>query len=145
MDYRFREIRKGECAEMLAFAKTNGCSAEPTQLHPHLSLVAKKDGEVAAAALCLEQQPHQFVIEIVHREGVERELVTELANRCFRKVQSEGISSARINSPAEDATQTIWQSTNWLDRIQETAPPETEEESEAAAPAGDAGAPPQAA
>ena len=143
MDYRFREIRKGECAEVLAFAKANGCSAEPTQLHHHLSLVAKKDAELAAAAMCVEQQPNQFVIQIVHREGVERELVTELANRCFRKVQSEGISSARINSPAATATQTIWQSTNWLDRIQETSPPPGE--SEAAGDTADDHSAPQAA
>jgi hypothetical protein len=123
MDYRFREIRKGECPDVIAFAKTNGAAIKPEALHHHLSLGAKKDGELAAAALCIEHQPHQFVIEIVHREGVEQSLVTELADRCLRKVQSEGIASARISSPAESATQTIWQQTNWLNDIQETPPP----------------------
>ena len=47
----------------------------------------------------------------------------ELADRCLRKVQAEGIASARINSHAPTATQTIWQSANWLDRIEETSPP----------------------
>jgi len=124
MDYRFREIRKGECEAVLAFAKTNGAEHEASGLYHHLSLVAWKDGELAAAALCIEHQPNRFVIEIVHREGDEQALITELADRCLRKVQSEGIASARLNSPAPTATQTIWQRTNWLDRIQETPAPE---------------------
>ena len=76
-----------------------------------------------AAALCVEQSPAQFVIEIVHADNAEDALVTELADRCLRKMQSEGIASARINSHAQTATQTIWQSANWLDRIEETSPP----------------------
>lgn len=126
MSYRFREIRKGECVKVLDFAKAHGCTVESQALHHHLSLVAKKEGELVAAAMCVEQQPCQFTIEIVHHEGAEPPLITELTDRCLRKVQSENITSARINSPAETATQTIWQSANWLDRIQETPPPADE-------------------
>jgi len=128
MDYRFREIRKGECANVLAFAKDNGAVLDPKALRHHLSLGAKKDGNFAAVALCIEQQPNQFVIQIVHREGVEQALITELADRCLGKVQSGDIALARISSPTESATQTIWKQSNWLDGIQETSPPSDEAE-----------------
>lgn len=123
MDYQYREIRKSERAGVLAFAQANGGSPKRESLHHHLSLGAKKDGEFAAAALCIEQQPGQFVIEIVHRAGIEQSLITELADRCLRKVQAEGIASARLSSPVESATQTIWQQSNWLSGIKETPPP----------------------
>ena len=100
MDYRFREIRKGERAQVLDFAKGHGGTPKPEALRHHLSLMAKVDGQLVAAALCLETQPAQFVIEIVHDDGMDDVLITELANRCLRKVQSENITSARINSPS---------------------------------------------
>ena len=126
MDYRFREIRKGERAQVLDFAKAQGCTPEPQTLQHHLSLVAKADGQLVAAALCLETQPAQFVIEIVHNETTDDALITELANRCLRKVQSYNITSARINSPNAAATKNLWTATNWLDRIEETPPPASE-------------------
>ena len=80
MSYRFREIRKGECVKVLEFAKAHGCTVESQALHHHLSLVAKKEGELVAAAMCVEQQPCQFTIEIVHHEGAEPSLITELTD-----------------------------------------------------------------
>lgn len=124
MDYQFREIRKGERADVLEFAKAQGCTPEPETLHHHLSLVANAEGNCVAAALCLELEDARFVIEIVHDEGADEALITELADRCLRKVQSEGIASAKLQSPLEDSTQTLWRQTNWLDRIEETPPPE---------------------
>jgi len=132
MDYRFREIRKGERAQVLDFAKGQGCTPKPATLHHHLSLMAKADGQLVAAALCLETQPAQFVIELVHDEGMDDALITELADRCLRKVQSENITSARLNSPNATATQALWTATNWLDRIEETPPPPPEVDAELA-------------
>lgn len=122
MDYRFREIRKGEREAVLGFVKERGCTIEPQTLHHHMSLMVRADDNLVAAALCLEQAPAQFVIEIAHADGVDDTLITQLTDRCLRKMQSERIASARINSPAQTATQTIWQSANWLDRIKETPP-----------------------
>lgn len=127
MDYRFREIRKGERDQVIEFATGHGLSYVPTSLHHHLSLVAQSDGELVAAALCIETEPGQFVIEIVHRDDSADALITELTDRCLRKVQSENITSARINSPDAEATQALWTATNWLDRIEETPPPEATE------------------
>lgn len=125
MDYRFREIRKSERAQVLDFAKAQGCKTpEPQTLHHHLSLMAKADGQLVAAAMCIETKPAQFMIEIVHGDTADTALITELADRCLRKVQSENITSARINSPHATATQQLWTATNWLDRIEETPPPE---------------------
>ncbi|MGB0767722.1 MAG: hypothetical protein ACPGYV_08420 [Phycisphaeraceae bacterium] len=124
MDYRFREIRKGERADVLGFAAALGCSIEPTTLHHHLSLGVHAEGEMVAAVLCVERDPRRFVIEIlVADDGCDRSLVTELADRCLRKVQSEAIGSARLSSPTAALTDAIWSDTNWLDRIEETPPP----------------------
>ncbi|MEM9347380.1 MAG: hypothetical protein AAGB26_12260 [Planctomycetota bacterium] len=123
MDYQFREIRKHESADVLVFAKTQGCAPEPGQLRHHLSLTVKLAGELAAVALCLENEPGRYVVEIVHTEGFGEGLITELADRCLRKVQSEGIASARVKSPIEASTKSLWKQTNWLDRIEETPPP----------------------
>ena len=124
MDYRFREIRKGECAAVLRFAKDRGSDLKPQTLRHNLSLAVKADDDnLVAAALCVEQTPAHFVIEIAHIDNVEEAMIAELTDRCLRKMQAEGIASARINSPAKAATQTIWDQANWLDRIKETAPP----------------------
>ena len=124
MDHRFREIRKGERDAVLAFAKEQGCAIKPETLRHHLSLGVKAEDDLVVAALCVEIEPDQFVIEIAHTGNAEDALITELADRCLRKVQSQGIASARIKSPTETATKTIWQCTNWLDRIEETPPPD---------------------
>lgn len=123
MDYRFREIRKGECAAVLGFAKDRGCDLKPQTLRHNLSLAVKADDDnIVAVALCIEQAPAQFVIEIAHVDNIDDTLITELTDRCLRKMQSQAIASARINSPAQAATQAIWDQANWLDRIQETPP-----------------------
>ena len=146
MDYQFREIRKGERADVLEFAKSQGCTLDPETLRHNLSLVAKAEGEVVAAALCLEQEHARFVIEIVHTEGLDEALITELADRCLRKVQSQGIASAKLQSPLEASTKRLWRQTNWLDRIQETPPPTPEVIPEVAAAVSSAdSATPQAA
>ena len=123
MDHRFREIRKEERDAAIDFAKEQGCAIKPETLRHHLSLVVKAEEDLVAAALCVEVESNRFAIEIAHAGSVEDALITELADRCLRKVQAQGIASARINSPTETATQTIWQCTNWLDRIEETPPP----------------------
>ena len=123
MDYQFREIRKGERDQVLDFAKAQGCTIEAQTLRHHLSLTVKSAGELVAAALCLEDPAAHFVIEIVSPEGFDQALVTELADRCLRKMQSEAIASARINSTSETSTKTIWKQANWLDHIEETPPP----------------------
>jgi hypothetical protein len=134
MDHQFREIRKGERENVLGFAKEQGSAIKPETLRHHMSLVVKADDDTfVAAGLCVERSPAQYVIEISHGENVDDALITELTDRCLRKMQSEGIASARINSPAKEATQTIWDQANWLDRIQETPPPT--EESSATEPA----------
>lgn len=124
MDYQFREIRKGQCTQVLAFASDRGCTIKPNTLRHHMSLTVTSSDDLAAVALCIEQRHNQYIIEIVQQDGLDHALIAELTDRCLRKMQSQGIASARINSPSQTATQTIWEQANWLDRIQETPPPE---------------------
>lgn len=126
MDYQFREIRKGERADVLAFAQANGCTVQADTLRHHLSLTARAGDELIAAGLCIEQEPGRFVIEIISKaDDCDEALVTELTDRCLRKVQSEHIGSTRLNSPTQEPTDVIWSNANWLDRIEETPPPNT--------------------
>lgn len=124
MSYPFREIRKGERDAVLAFAKTHGCTVEPSQLWHHLSLAVEDEGQIIAAALCLHQKTGQVTIEIVADESTMDEvLISELADRCLRKVQAKDIASARLHSATEAPANAIWSQNNWLDQVQETAPP----------------------
>lgn len=123
--YRFHEVRKGERERVLAFARDNGCKPGDTKgMRHHLSLVAEQDGEIAAVALCLDGEAGRVLVEIVTGPGdTDETLVTELADRCMRKVQAEDIGAARLNSPSRKPTETIWTHKNWLNQIEETAPP----------------------
>ena len=132
MDYRFQEIRKGECAAVIDFAAAQGCETDRASLRHHLSLTVKSAGELIAVAMCVEKEPARFVIEIAHQEGFDEALIAELADRCLRKVQSAGIASARFSSPVEASTKSLWKQTNWLDRIAETPPASADEPSQAA-------------
>ncbi|MFN3167485.1 MAG: hypothetical protein ACE37H_10525 [Phycisphaeraceae bacterium] len=127
MSYRFHEVRKGECERVIAFADERGCAVKPETLRHHLSLVAEVGDQTVAAALCVEIEPGKHVIEIVAGGGEpEQALLTELADRCLRKVQAEAIASARLHSPDSGPTDAIWSRTNWLDRVEETPPPVVE-------------------
>lgn len=124
MIYRFYEVRKGECGRVIAFAGEHGCVVSAKALHHHLSLIAEADKQPVAVALCVEREPGRLVIEIVAGDHEpDQSLLTELADRCLRKVQAEAITSARLHSPTEQPTDLIWSQTNWLDRVQETPPP----------------------
>lgn len=125
-EYRFKEVRKGERSSVLAFARKNGCMATRSQLRHHMSLAVEKDGEIVAVALCLEQQQGQSTIQIVSaKDSADEGLIQELTDRCLRKVQSGDIAAARLQSPCEASAENIWTNANWLDKIKETAPPNT--------------------
>jgi hypothetical protein len=137
MSYQFREIRKGECADVIAFAKEHGCEIDHDRLLHHMSLTVKADDELAATAMCIEQASGQIAVTMVHRDGFDHALIAELADRCLRKVQSAGIGAARLTSSADASTASLWQQTNWLDHIQDTA---NEPTAEALLAGGDAAA-----
>jgi len=123
MSYRFHEVRKGECGRVIAFAAERGCAVQAEALRHHLSLVVESGDATVAAALCVQREPGQHVIEIVVGEDEPSEaLLTELADRCLRKVQAESIASARLRSPDSGPTDAIWSQTNWLERVKETPP-----------------------
>lgn len=123
MSYRFHEIRKGECGQAIAFAAGHGSKVSAGHLRHHLSLAVEAEGQMVAVALSVENQPNHFVIEIIVGEGITDEaLLTELADRCLRKVQAQAIASVRLHSPTAAPTQTIWTQSSWLDKVQETPP-----------------------
>lgn len=129
--YRFHEVRKNEREAVLAFVAEHGSAVRLDSLRHHLSLTVEAEGELVAAALCLEPQPNQFVIEIVVGDAaVDEALLKELADRCLRKVQAQDIAAARLRSPAGESAERIWTSANWLDQIEESPPPEHDEAGE---------------
>lgn len=123
--YRFHEVRKGERETLLAFAARHGSAVSPDTLHHALSLVVENEQGPVAVALSTEPEPGHFVIEIVvGGQDTVPDLVTELADRCLRKVQARDIASARLHSPDPTPTDSLWSQTNWLERITETPPPD---------------------
>lgn len=124
MDYRFSEIRKSARGRMLGFAKDQGCQVDPAHLRHHMSLAAWIEDELAAVALCVERGPAQFAVEIISPEGTEYALIAELANRCLRKMQAQRIMSTRLEGSSDDSTKAVWEDAGWLEKIQETPPPE---------------------
>lgn len=121
---RFREVRKGERADVLAFAGANGLSLDSKVFRHHLSLIAlDSSGGTLAAALYLEDtEGHHFVEIVTASDDVAQSLVNELADRCLRKVQSQSIGTTRLYCPAEAPAQAMLADANWLDKIQETPP-----------------------
>lgn len=124
-EYRYREIRKGERQAVLAFATGHGCHLKKGELSHHLSLAVEKGDRLVAAALCVSEGSEQFVIELVADEAeIDQDHIAELADRCLRKVQAEDIGAARLHSANEGPENMLWSSANWLDQIEETAPPD---------------------
>ena len=133
MGYRFHEVRKSECGSAVRFAQEQGCALPKGPLRHHLSLVAESEGETVAVALSIEVRPGQYVVEIAVGEAqTDEALLTELADRCLRKVQAHAIASVRLHSPGEGPTQAIWSQTSWLDRVEETPPTEPTDPAQAA-------------
>ncbi len=123
--YRFKEVRKGERGAIIAFAAEHGCTIAPETLRHHLSLAIESGGTLVAAALSTEQGSGQVIVQIVVGEAsLDEMLLTELADRCLRKVQAQAITSARMQSEPKTPTETIWTRANWLDRIEEAPPAE---------------------
>lgn len=124
--YRFREVRSGERDEVLAFARQHGFELGEARLKHHLSLVTlDEDKQIIAASLCTVDPDGRFVIKVLSdAEQADEALVQEMANRCLRKVQSQTIGIARINSPSDQPAEALLAKAGWLDRIQETAPPD---------------------
>lgn len=143
MDYQFSEIRKNARGKMLAFAKEQGCHVEPTTLRHYMSLAAWNDNELAAVALCVERDDAQFIIEIASPDEADAALVAELVDRCLRKMQAQGILSARLHGSSPNSTKSVWQHAGWLGKIQETPPPTPN--TTTAKRQADQGEPPQAA
>lgn len=121
---RFREVRKGERADVLAFAGAHGLTLERKVFRHHLSLLAlDAAGDTLAAALYLEDpQGHHYVEIVTASDEVAQSLVNELADRCLRKVQAQSIGTTRLYCPAEVPAQAMLADANWLDKIEETPP-----------------------
>eukprot|EP00752_Nemacystus_decipiens_P014077 g12513.t1 len=109
MDHQFREIRKGERDQVLGFAKGLGCEIEPKALHHHLSLAMIRDGQQVAAALCVEAQPKQFLIEVINNEGVDQALIAELADRCLRKLLAAQGYAVQVTRSGDEAMERLEQ------------------------------------
>lgn len=125
--YRFREIRKTECAEVLTFALATGLQADAKRLKHHLSLVAQdEDGELFAAALCLVDGDGRLILEIVTMPGSTDDALTqEMTNRCLRKIQSQTVGAIRLHSTTSKAqAETIVERAGWLDNVSEVPPPD---------------------
>lgn len=124
-EYSFREIRKGEREAVLTFANRHGLKLMPGDLCHHLSLTVERGDQIIAAALCIQHDAGQVVVEIVVGDSdIDESLIGELADRCLRKVQSEDIAAARIHSPTKQPTEALWSSASWLNQVEETAPPD---------------------
>lgn len=123
MDYQYREIRKADIPEALAFAKAQGIDIAEYDLRHNLSLLVKAEGEVVGAALCVESDPghHRVHLSATAAEGSE-DLARQLADRALRKLQADGIGATRLTGSEADAEAVLWQQTNWLDRIAVVTP-----------------------
>lgn len=123
MDYQYREIRKANIPDALAFAKAQGVDVAEDELRHNLSLLVKAEGEIVAAALCVESEPghHRVHLSAIAADGSE-DLAHQLADRALRKLQADGIGATRLTGSEAQAEAALWQQTNWLDRIATVMP-----------------------
>ncbi|MEM1355998.1 MAG: hypothetical protein AAGC44_09310 [Planctomycetota bacterium] len=125
MAYLFREIRLHDVSDALAFADAQGLSVTRDGLHHHLSLMVRDEGETVAVGLCCEQDPGRFAVRFataVADAEQTKALANELADRVLRKLQAEGIGAARVTGADADCEATLWEQTNWLDRVKPVLP-----------------------
>lgn len=133
MAYQFREIRMHDIADALAFADELGLSIKPAELCHNLSLLVKQDGEIVAAGLCTQPQPGRYALRIALSPGdpdTTDALAHDLADRALSKMQSKGIGALRVTSAVAEQEATLWEQTNWLERIEPVLPPGCEPEAE---------------
>ena len=125
MAYQFREIRLHDVPDAVAFASGRGLTIRAQDLCHNLSLLVKDDGAIVAAGLCLSSQPGRYLMHFVLSlpdAAASEALAHELADRSLRKVQAQGIGTARVTLVQSEQEAEFWEQSNWLDRIAPVLP-----------------------
>ena len=128
MPYQFREIRKHEVSDVIAFAGEHGLLIKPELLRHNLSLAMKQEGGIVAAALCSEYLPGRYTVRFAFAlpEDESDVLAHELADRVLRKMQAQGVGMTRVTIAQQEEHTDFWQQVDWLEGIQPVLPPGVE-------------------
>lgn len=124
MAVEFREIRRGEVAEALAFAAGLGLSVEAAELEPQLSLIALgRDRVTLGTALHSRDAAGRRCIAVQLAESAPPGLARLLIDRALRKAEARGTTTTHIRICGRDIEQQTWSGADLLTRLQATVGP----------------------
>ena len=132
MSVTYREIRIGELGDALAFAKGLGVQVERAEVCHELSLTVREDDETVGCAFCVGDGAGRYHVELaLNEQAVQLALGKPIADTILRKMQAQGVGATRLHLSNQDASDRLWDASNWLDRIPHAVPGTAAETGEA--------------
>ena len=124
MAVEFREIRRGEVADALAFAAKLGQQIDAARLEPRLSLVELgRDRRKLGSALHVRDPDGRRCITVQLADAVPDGLARLLIDRALRKVEAQGSTTTAIHICGQEAARLTWSGADLLAKLQATAGP----------------------
>lgn len=118
MSIEFREIRRGEVDEALAFAVAQGATIEKPALQPNLSLVAiNSEQTTLGSALHHVDADGRRHIAVHLDPNINPGLARLLIDRALRKAEAADVATANVQIEHAAADLDTWNGANWLRRL----------------------------
>lgn len=130
MSIEFREIRRGEIGDALAFVAGQGAEVQRATVQTHFSLTAlDAERAIVGSALHLAEPEGRRRIVVHLAPDAELGLAKLLIDRALRKAEGGDVATARVEIQHPEAEQATWADNDWLARL-EPASPEAERKTE---------------
>ncbi len=118
MPIEFREIRRGEADQALAFARTLGSELSRQALVPRLSLLAVNSaGQVLGCALHHRDAGARPTVTVRLCDAAHPGLARLLIDRALRKAAAAGLSTTHVHLPDDPVAAATWSQADWLARL----------------------------
>ncbi|MEL7089674.1 MAG: hypothetical protein AAGL98_14740, partial [Planctomycetota bacterium] len=118
MPIEFREVRRGEADEALAFAIAQGATINVSALRPQLSLVAiNAEQTTLGSALHHVDADGRRHIAVHLDPHINPGLARLLIDRALRKAEAAGFATAHVRIEHASAELDTWNGANWLRRL----------------------------
>lgn len=123
MAIEFREVRRGEIDDALAFALGRGAAIERATLQANLSLVALgQEKATLGSALHHVDDTGRRHVAVHLAEDVHPGLARLLIDRALRKAEAADVSTTHVQIDHDETSKTTWNQANWLLRLTPSGP-----------------------
>lgn len=122
MPIEFREVRRGEIGDALAFAAANGGGGDRATLVSNLSLAAINARRVTLGLALHQQDPDGRRRIVIHlATDANPGLARLLIDRALRKAEAADVATMDVQVRAAEAAQSLWSDADWLSRLYPTS------------------------